>query len=72
MAGVLIGSRISESKLQLLFGLTIFISAMVLAAYEVTVLLDEIYSVSAYVSTSILLLFYALIALALRERISKA
>lgn len=72
MAGVLIGSRISESKLQLLFGLTIFISAMVLAAYEVTVWLDEIYSVSAYVSTSILLLFYALIALALRERISKA
>jgi uncharacterized membrane protein YfcA len=72
MAGVLIGSRISESKLQLLFGLTIFISAMVLAAYEVTVWLDEIYSVSAYVSTSILLLFYALIVLALRERISKA
>ncbi len=72
MAGVLIGSRISESKLQLLFGLTIFISAMLLAAYEVTVWLNEIYSVSAYVSTSILLLFYALIALALRERISKA
>ena len=72
MGGVLIGSRISESRLQLLFGLTLFIGAMLLAAYEVTHWLDEIHAIPPYLSFGILVLFYSSIALALRKRLSKA
>ena len=71
MAGVLIGSRISESRLQLLFGLTIFISAMLLSAYEIISWLDRVYVIPLYFPGGILVMFYSAIILVLRKRVSK-
>ena len=71
MAGVLIGSRISESKLQILFGLTIFISAILLSAYELINWLDTVYVIPPYFSGGILVLFYSALILVFRKRISK-
>jgi uncharacterized membrane protein YfcA len=71
MAGVLIGSRISESRLQLLFGLTIFISAMLLSAYEIISWLDRVYVIPLYFPGGILVMFYSAIILVLRKRVCK-
>jgi len=72
VVGVLIGSRISESRLQLLFGLTIFISAMLLSAYEIINWLGRVCVIPPYFSGGILVLFYTAIILVLRKRVSGA
>jgi len=69
--GVLIGTRISEVKLQFLFGLTIFVTAMFLAAYEIINWLDNAHAVPPAISLGILILFYSTIVLTLYKRVSR-
>lgn len=71
MVGVLIGSRLSESRLQLLFGLTIFISAMSLSAYEIINWLNGVNVIPTYFAGGVLVLFYSAIILVLRKRVTK-